>query len=112
MLVTADKETVLCEGTGPLLSSLGGSWRQETVPLGRGDCLLAFTDGLIEGHGADGTDLEPDDISRIIRSLDAPVRQDADEVLARVMAGIRSRSATWQRDDVTALTVCRSVMAI
>lgn len=112
VLVTADKETVLCEGTGPLLSSLGGSWRQETIPLRPGDCLMAFTDGLVEGHGADGTDLEPEDISRIIRSLDAPVRQDADEVLARVIAGIRSRSATWQRDDVTALTVCRSVMAI
>ena len=70
------------------------------------------TDGLIEGHGADGTDLEPNDISRIIRSLDAPVRQDADEVLARVLAGIRARSTTWQRDDVTVLTVCRSVMAL
>ena len=112
VLVTADKETVLCEGTGPLLSSLGGSWRQETIPLRSGDCLIAFTDGLVEGHGTDGTDLEPDDISRIIRSLDAPVRQDADEVLARVLAGIRARSTTWQRDDVTVLTVCRSVMAL
>ncbi len=112
VIVTADKETVLCEGTGPLLSSLGGSWRQRTVSLNTGDCLIAFTDGLIEGHGADSADLGPEDISRIIRSLDAPVRQDAHEVLARVIASIRARSTTWQRDDVTAVALSRPVMAI
>ena len=112
VIVTADKETVLCEGTGPLLSSLGGSWSQRTVPFNTGDCLIAFTDGLIEGHGADRSDLGPEDISRIIRSLDAPVRQDAHEVLARVIASIRARSTTWQRDDVTAVALSRPVMAI
>jgi sigma-B regulation protein RsbU (phosphoserine phosphatase) len=112
VIVTADKETVLCEGTGPLLSSLGGSWSQRTVPFNTGDCLIAFTDGLIEGHGADDSDLGPEDISRIIRSLDAPVRQDAHEVLARVIASIRARSTTWQHDDVTAVALSRPVMAI
>lgn len=112
VIVTADKETVLCEGTGPLLSTLGGSWNQRTVPFNTGDCLIAFTDGLIEGHGADGSDLDPEDISRIIRGQDAPVRQDANEVLARVIASIRARSTTWQRDDVTAVALSRPVMAI
>ncbi len=63
VIVTTDKETVLCEATGPLLSGLGGSWSQHTVPLDPGDCLIAFTDGLIEGHGPDGSDLGPRDIS-------------------------------------------------
>src|SRR6056297_1380755 len=112
VIVTADKETALCEGTGPLLSSLGGSWSQRTVPFNTGDCLIAFTDGLIEGHGADRSYLGPEDISRTIRSLDPPVRQDAHELLARVIASIRARSTTWQRDDVTAVALSRPVMAI
>lgn len=112
VIVTTDKETVLCEATGPLLSGLGGSWSQHTVPLDPGDCLIAFTDGLIEGHGPDGSDLAPRDISSIIRGLDAPVRHDPNEVLARVIAGIRARSTTWQRDDVTAVALSRPAMAI
>lgn len=112
VLVTSDKDTQLCEATGPLLSSLGGEWNQETLTFTTGDCLFMFTDGLLERHGVDGSDLEPADISRIIRSLDAPVRQDASEVLARVTAHIREHSGAWQHDDMTALTICRPVMAL
>lgn len=112
VIVTADKETVLCEGTGPLLSTLGGSWRQDTVSLQPGDCLVAFTDGLIEGHGPQEGDLDPVDIAQVIRGLDAPVRQDATEVLARVISSVRARSAVWQHDDVTAVALSRPVMAL
>jgi len=112
VLVTKDKETEVCAGTGPLLSSLGGEWDETTVDFHTGDCLVAFTDGLVEGHAPDGSDLEAADISRIIRSLDAPVRQDAEEVLARVVAQIRERSSAWRRDDVTAVALSRPVMAL
>ena len=112
VVVTASKDTYLCSGTGPLLSSLGGSWTQESLPLGPGDCLLAFTDGLIERNGPEGSDLEPDDVSKIIRSLDAPVRSDASEILARVINQMRERSSAWQHDDVTAVALARPVMAI
>jgi len=112
VLVTKDKETVVCEGTGPLLSSLGGEWHETIVDFQPGDCLVAFTDGLVEGHAPDGSDLDATDISRIIRSLDAPVRQDAEEVLARLVAQIRERSPGWQHDDVTAVALSRLVMAI
>lgn len=112
VLVTADKESVMCEPTGPLISALGGQWTSRTIPFGVADCLFAFTDGLIERHGPAGTDLEPSDISRAIRTLDAPVRQDAEEVLARVIGQIRERSPAWQRDDVTVVTVTRPGMAL
>ena len=112
VLVTADKESVMCEPTGPLISALGGQWTSRTIPFGLADCLFAFTDGLIERHGPADTDLEPSDISKAIRTLDAPVRQDAEEVLARVIGQIRERSQAWHRDDVTVVTVTRPGMAL
>lgn len=111
VLVTTDKSTLLCEPTGPLLSVLGGSWSQRTLPFETGDCLIAFTDGLTERRGPNGTDVDPEDVSRIIRSLDAPVRQNAAEILARILGQIRERASVWHTDDVTAVVVTRPVMA-
>lgn len=110
--VTREKEVELCEGTGPLMSALGGEWQQRTIAFNPGDVLLIYSDGLIEGHGPEGTDLDTSDLSRIIRSMDAPVRQDAQEVLARVISQVRERSSRWQRDDMTAVTIGHSGMAI
>jgi serine phosphatase RsbU (regulator of sigma subunit)/CHASE3 domain sensor protein len=110
--VTREKDVELCEGTGPLLSALGGQWHERTVAFNPGDVLLIYSDGLVEGHGPDGTDLDITDLSRIIRSMDAPVRQDAREVLERVISQVRERSARWQRDDMTAVTIGHAGMAI
>jgi len=112
VIVTADKGTVLCEATGPLLSSLGGQWRETTMPLVPGDCFVGFTDGLLEHHGHGGTDVEPTDIAQYVRRMDAPVRQDASEVLARVIGHVRENSPAWRHDDVTALVLTRPVMAL
>jgi serine phosphatase RsbU (regulator of sigma subunit)/CHASE3 domain sensor protein len=112
VIVTADKQVRSCTRTGPLLSSLGGAWTEEVVPFEMGDLLLAFTDGLIEGHGPDGMDLEADDLARMIKAMDAPIRKDAAEVLARVIAQVRERAGNWYRDDMTAVTVVHTGMAV
>lgn len=112
VLVRRDKEFQLLRGTGPLLSSLGGTWTQQTISFDPGDVLMAFTDGLLEENRSDGGDLSPEDIARIIRGMDAPVRRDANEVLTRVIAQVRSGSTRWQRDDMTAVTVGHSGMAL
>ncbi len=112
VIVTHDKAVRLCEGTGPLLSALGGSWVELALPFDPGDVLLAFTDGLIERHGPGRSDLDPQDLVRIIKALDAPIRRDAPEVLARVISAVRERADEWQRDDMTAVTVGHVVMAL
>ena len=112
VLVRRDEEVLLLEGSGPLLSALNGVWQQRTVIFGSGDVLMAFTDGLLEGNGSDGGDLSAMDIARVIRTLDAPVRTDANEVLTRVIAHVRDRSTHWQRDDMTAVTIGHSGMAL
>lgn len=112
VIVTASKDVTLCTRTGPLLSELGGDWRQETLSFKAGDLLLAFTDGLIEGQGPEGVDLDPEALARMIKAMDGPVRRDASEVLARVVAQVRERAGNWYRDDVTAVTVGHVGMAL
>ena len=112
VLVRRDKEFRILDGTGPLLSALNGTWEERAVTFGPGDVLMAFTDGLLEAHAAAGEDLTPMDIARVIRTMDAPVRDDAHEVLTRVIAHVRERSTRWQRDDMTAVTVGHSGMAL
>jgi serine phosphatase RsbU (regulator of sigma subunit)/CHASE3 domain sensor protein len=112
VIVTAGKEVTLCTRTGPLLTALGGDWSQQTVSFKASDLLLAFTDGLIEGHGPDGVDLDPDALARMIKAMDGPVRKDASEVLARVVAQVRERAGNWYRDDMTVVTVGHVGMAL
>jgi len=112
VIVTPDKETVICGGTGPLLSSLGGEWTDQVVDFSPGTLLVAYTDGLIEGTSPSGGDLTADDLGRIIRALDAPVRKDPTEVLNRVVSHIREHASAWHRDDVTAVVAGCPGMAL
>jgi serine phosphatase RsbU (regulator of sigma subunit)/CHASE3 domain sensor protein len=112
LIVTPDKQVLRCQITGPLLSALGGEWIQETVRFDVGSVFLAYTDGLTEGHGPAGADLEVDDLARVIKAMDAPIRTDAPEVLARVVSSVRERSGNWYRDDMTAVTVGHVGMAL
>jgi sigma-B regulation protein RsbU (phosphoserine phosphatase) len=112
VMVAPDKQVVHFERTGPLLSSLSGEWTQRTVPFDVGSVLLIYTDGLTEGHGPHGADLEVDDLARLIKTMDAPVRTDAAEVLARVVSSVRERSGNWYRDDMTAVTIGHVGMAL
>ena len=112
VLITMDKDTEVLARTGPLLSSLSGRWEAQTTTFAPGSLLLAYTDGLIEGRAVDGGDLAAEDLSRIIRGLDGPIRQEPTEVLNRVVSHIRENASAWHRDDVTAVVVGCPVMAI
>jgi sigma-B regulation protein RsbU (phosphoserine phosphatase) len=107
ILVTEDKEASLCEPTGPLISSLGGAWTVRSRYFRPGDVLVAFTDGLVESRNADGDELESSMVSQFIRGLDLWVRQDPDELIARLLGQVRHRAADWRRDDVTLVAAAR-----
>jgi sigma-B regulation protein RsbU (phosphoserine phosphatase) len=112
VLITIDKNTEVLSGTGPLLSTLAGVWEERTTLFAPGSLLLAYTDGLIEGRAVDGDDLVAEDLSRMIRGLDGPIRQEPTEVLNRVVSQIRENASAWHRDDVTAVVVGCPVMAL
>jgi serine phosphatase RsbU (regulator of sigma subunit) len=63
--------------------------------------VVAFTDGLVESRNFDGDELESAKVSTLIRGLDAHVRADPAELVARLLAQVRHRAADWRRDDVT-----------
>jgi len=107
IVVTRDKEASLCEPTGPLISSLGGEWAVQSRPFGPGDVLVAFTDGLVESRNADGDELESSMVSQLIRGMDAPVRENPEELISQLMAQVRHRAADWRRDDVTIVAAAR-----
>lgn len=107
--VTHDKEDFYLETTGPLISSLGGSWEAMRRPFTAGDVVLGVTDGFLEGQTRDSSDPEGESaaLARVIRSLDAPVRQHPEEIVQRLVAHIRAISPRWHSDDVTVVAVSR-----
>lgn len=107
IVVTHDKDAVLCEPTGPLISSLGGQWQTQSMPFGRGDVVVAYTDGLVESRNAEGDELESSKVAQFIRGADAPVREHPEELIARLLAQVRHRAADWRRDDVTVVAAAR-----
>jgi len=107
IVVTRDKQASLCEPTGPLISSLGGEWSIGSRTFEPGDVVVAFTDGLVESRNADGDELESSKVAQIIRGMDAPVRENPEELISRLLAQVRHRAADWRRDDVTLVAASR-----
>ena len=107
IVVTRAKEASLCESTGPLVSSLGGEWTTRTRFFSPGDAVVAFTDGLVESRNSDGDELESSKVSQFIRGMDAPVRENPDELISQLLAQVRHRAADWRRDDVTLVAAAR-----
>ena len=107
IIVTRDKEAALCEPTGPLVSCPGRGVERAQLPLRAGDVVVAFTDGLVESRNADGDELESSKVSQFIRGMDAPVRENPEELISRLLAQVRHRAADWRRDDVTLVAAAR-----
>ncbi len=107
IVVTHDKEASLCEPTGPLISSLGGTWSMRSVYFRPGDVLVAFTDGLVESRNSDGDELESSMVSQFVRGLDSWVREAPEELISRLLAQVRHRASDWRKDDVTLVAASR-----
>lgn len=107
--VTHDKEEFYLEATGPLISSLGGSWEVHRRPFTPGDVVLGVTDGFLEGQALTTNEPEAESltIARMLRSLDAPVRQQPEEIVQRLVSHIREVAPRWHSDDTTVVAISR-----
>lgn len=101
-LLLRDHRVVKQLGCGPSLPwGLGGACQQvASEPLEPGDCVLVFTDGVVEGRSHSGEEYGVD------RLVDAWARQSAsddqpDEVLRRLVEEIMSYNAGKLRDDAS-----------
>jgi CHASE3 domain sensor protein len=89
------------EVTGPLLSTLGGNWRSESIEFAPGELVVVCTDGITESHDGDGSQLDQDGLSSLIAQAKTAGIWAPAEVVAHVLAAARDRATDWDRDDVT-----------
>lgn len=107
--VTHDKNDFYLDATGPLISSLGGTWEEWERPFEPGDIVLGVTDGFLEGQAltTGESEAESASIARILRSVDAPVRRQPEEVVHRLVSHIREVAPRWHSDDTTVVAISR-----
>jgi len=87
--------------TGPLLSSLGGSWQEQQASIEPGQVLLAYSDGLTEARDESGALLGITGVGAALAGLAA----DPGVVVDSCVAAAREHAADWDRDDVTVVAV-------
>lgn len=94
------------EASGPPLGILPGvRYRAETVAFSPGSRLLFYTDGITEVFSGDDEEFGPD---RLLGSFRGCREQDCERILDSIWAALREFAGEMrQRDDMTALVVCR-----
>ena len=93
--------------TGPFISALGGAWNSQSIPLTAGDCLLGYTDGLVEIED-DRVDVWDEvALAGYLQQVDPLVRCNPEELIAHLLSYVRNRANSWHRDDVTLIAASR-----
>jgi len=91
--------------TGPVLGALGNDWVQHATVLPSGSRLVVVSDGLIESRDSSGYELGLLGLENIVKQI--PTESHAQEICDQILNSTREVSSTWQKDDVTVLTVAR-----
>jgi PAS domain S-box-containing protein len=88
---------------GPLLGAFdGGRWEERRVPVGAGDALVFYTDGVTDTRGGDDELFGSERLEELLRGA---AGLDADEVASRIDDGLRAFEHGQQRDDVALLVL-------
>ena len=97
-------EVQLLEDGGPLLGVLKNpEYHQSQVPLGPGDLLVMYSDGVVEAQDASGADFGMERLrAAILENVDRPCSEIRDEILRRVQAFMGRSEA---QDDLTLAVV-------
>jgi serine phosphatase RsbU (regulator of sigma subunit) len=87
---------------GPMVGALAGArWETETVPLEPGDCLILYTDGVIDAVG------ERDRFGEQRLQETLAGADSAGEAIERIEQALAAFEHGPQADDTAALAVCR-----
>ncbi|MGE0454045.1 MAG: PP2C family protein-serine/threonine phosphatase [Vicinamibacteria bacterium] len=82
----------------------GGGYEQSRLPIGAGDALFLFTDGLVEAEDAAG---EPFGLARVQALLRDHAGASVGELLARVDEALRAHRGPREADDDATLVALR-----
>ncbi|MEL6328200.1 MAG: PP2C family protein-serine/threonine phosphatase [Planctomycetota bacterium] len=88
----------------PLAIDPDATYDQQAQPIGVGDRILLYTDGVIEAPGADGQQFGVDGLLRVLSAVpaDATLEQTKDAVIAAVKAHV---GGELEHDDVTVVVI-------
>jgi serine phosphatase RsbU (regulator of sigma subunit)/CHASE3 domain sensor protein len=99
-----EEDLVPLRPTGPLLSSLGGTWTTASGRLEVGHMIIAFSDGLTEARDAVGREFG---VEGLCTALSQATVRDVDTAVSVCVAAARAHAADAHRDDVTVLAAAR-----
>jgi len=102
LLVRADGSTLALDSTGrPYGLLAGGDYEENSVSLADGDCLLLYTDGIVECEDPSG---EPFGVERLQALVERERESGLDGLLARLEQAVREfRAGAEAADDATAV---------
>jgi serine phosphatase RsbU (regulator of sigma subunit) len=78
------------------------------MPFMDGDVVVGFTDGLVEIEVEQGDQWDESVLADFVAGLEPEVRHRPDEVIQQLLAHVRQRATSWNRDDVTVIAASRT----
>jgi serine phosphatase RsbU (regulator of sigma subunit) len=105
LLMTAAGQIKELGATGPMIGGFGGYWNRDNLPFAPGDRLLIMTDGILETRRTDGDEFGLNgvlDAFSAVKSAD-----DSETAVNSILAKARHESVTWDKDDITLMSVFR-----
>lgn len=85
--------------TGPILVGLGGEWECREFECPATAIVTVVSDGLLETQDQQGNQFTISGVHDLLRS--ANLKNDVASIAGDILSTARSRSVTWNRDDVT-----------
>ncbi len=77
LLFGGDGKLKVLDGSGiPLGMSIDADYKEQTIPIHPGDCLLAFTDGVTEITDVNGKLLEVEGLVQVLKKIGYPESRD------------------------------------
>jgi len=92
-------------GTGPMIGGFGGYWNRESAPFEPGDRLLVMTDGILETRRSSGDEFGIEGVQGAFRMVAR--NDDSEATVSSILAKARHESVTWDKDDITLMSVLR-----
>jgi len=92
-------------GTGPMIGGFGGYWNRKSAPFEPGDRLLVMTDGILETRRSSGDEFGIEGVQGAFRMVAR--NDDSEAAVSSILAKARHESVTWDKDDITLMSVLR-----
>lgn len=101
LVISPDGSTRELAITGPLMSTLGGTWTSEKTGVHDDDIVVLWTDGVTESRDAAGEQLETSGLCKIIADARVNAQVKPIHLVRKVLSAGRSRAINWGSDDRT-----------